>query len=126
MPTKKVTESPKKVVQKKVTVSPAKKAIAKKVVKSVKKPTCSCEVQCAATHAFWVNNGPVVNSLDGLLRAFKEMSDEQYVYHTKRDGNDFAKWVKECLKDAEVATGLKLVKSRDGAIRFLSKKCTCA
>jgi acyl-homoserine lactone acylase PvdQ len=107
-----------------------KKASAKKAVKKTAKKTktnksCSCKAKCTSKQAFWVNNGPVVHSVQELLEALKDISDEQYAYHTKREGNDFATWVKDCLKDDAAATSLKKVRSRAGAVRVLSEKCAC-
>ena len=59
------------------------------------------------------------------MKALKEMSDEQYAYHTKREGNDFAKWVQDCLGDSASATGLKSARTRVGAVRILAKTCAC-
>jgi hypothetical protein len=109
----------------------AKKIVAKKVpvkktaTKAVCGTGCACTKKCQPTQAFWVNNGPVLKSVDELLKALKEMSDEQYAYHTKRDGNDFAIWIRDCLNDVQCAKDLKNAKTRVGAIRILSGKCAC-
>jgi len=110
-----------KVTTKKVT----KKVVKKATAKTVSEKQCACMKACAPTEAFWVNNGPVVKSLEDLVKALKEMSDEQYAYHTKRDGNDFARWVQDCLRDTVSATGLKKAQTRVGAVRILTKTCAC-
>jgi len=141
MPVKKTAKkvATKKAIKKKLAKVPAKKKntksvakkapkkSAKKVVKrTVAKRKTSCKKKCRSPHAFWVNNGPVFKTVDGLIDALKEMSDEQFAYHTKRgEGNDFAKWIKECLCDSSCATHLKKVRTRAGAVRVLSSKCAC-
>lgn len=76
-------------------------------------------------HAFWVNNGPVLHSVNDLIKALKkEITDEQFYYHTKRNKNDFAIWIKECLCDNNCATRIKRVRSKEGMLRVLSK-CSC-
>ena len=112
----------KKTTTKKTTPGVAKKATAKKVVakKAVKKTTkkvapkaeCVCSKKCTPAQAFWVNNGPVVKSLEDLVKALKGMQMMQYAYHTKRDGNDFAKWIHDCLGDKCMATRLKKARTR--------------
>lgn len=129
MTTKKTTTkaAPKKVEKTVV----AKKVVAKKVpakktaTKAVCATGCACTKKCQPAQAFWVNNGPILKSVDDLLKALKEMSDEQYAYHTKRDGNDFANWIRDCLNDAQCAKDLKNAKTRVGAVRILSGKCAC-
>lgn len=126
MPAKKQTA--KKAVAKKST----KKAVAKKKTpakkttkKSVASNACGCKKRCDAEQAFWVNNGPVVHSLEDLLQAVREMSDEQFAYHTKRNGNDFANWVRDCLADRTNATKLRKARTRVGAVRILTSACSC-
>jgi len=121
------TKAPKKAVAKKVVAKKVVKKVVKKttVKASPAKSTSVCQNVCAPTQAFWVNNGPVVTSVKDLMKALKEMSDEQYAYHTKREGNDFAKWVQDCLGDSASATGLKSARTRVGAVRTLAKRCAC-
>ena len=119
-----VKKASKKPTRKVSTKSSAKKTTKKVVRKAVKK-SCACESKCSAKEAFWVNNGPVLHSVKDLLKALKEMSDEQFDYHTKRGSNDFASWIKECLKDSACATSVKRVRTRVGAVRVLSNKCSC-
>ncbi len=126
MPAKK--QPAKKAVAKKVT----KKAVAKKspAKKSTKKKSvvaraCGCKKRCDAEQVFWVNNGPVVHSLEDLLHAVREMSNEQFAYHTKRNGNDFANWVRDCLADRANATKLRKARTRVGAVRVLTSVCSC-
>ena len=133
MPTKKVAKK----VAKKAPAKSAKKTASKKVVakKSVKKAVrssavgknvCVCKKTCKASHAFWVNNGPVVRSLEELLDALKAMSDEQYAHHTQRgDGNDFVTWIRDCLQDEESAQSIVNARTRVGTVRILIKRCSC-
>jgi hypothetical protein len=126
MSTKKVV---KKVVSKptaKTTPKKVENMVAKKTVRpsAVKKNECVCSKTCKASHAFWVNNGPVVRSLEELLLALKEMTDEQFAHHTQRgDGNDFANWMRDCLLDEEGAKSISKARTRVGTVRILSSKC---
>lgn len=125
MPTKKKETSsskPKKVVAVKAV---AKKPVVKKAGGNCSKKMCGCKKTCSEGEAFWINNGPIVRSLEDLTQALKNMSDEQYMYHTKRDGNDFVRWIQDCFADTDCAKRLKQAKSRAGALRILSNKCAC-
>jgi hypothetical protein len=120
--TKKVVR--KTVAKKKTTTKAVKKAV-QKAPRTTKKKGCSCKKTCEAHEAFWVNNGPVVNSLGGLKTALKDMSDEQYAHHTKRGKNDFANWIEACLCDKSCASRVRKARSRPGAVRALAQKCSC-
>lgn len=112
------------------TTKTAKKKVGvkKQVVKTtriVKKPTTMsvCVQQCKPEHSFWVNNGPVVDSVCGLHDAIEAMSDETYQYHTTRNGNDFASWIKFCIGDSLLAGRVAKAKSRVEAAHILAGCC---
>ncbi len=113
----------KKSTRKKISKKNVKNKIAKKTIRKITTKKRSChKKKCKPENAFWINNGPVVDSVEGLLDALKTMSNEQYEYHTRRNGNDFAKWLDECICNKEFAGKLRRVRSRAGAIKALSKK----
>ncbi len=91
----------------------------------IKKTSGKClhHVQAGTDQCFWINNGPVVKDALELQEALKNISDEQFDFHTKRDGNDFAKWVEEVLQCKECAKALRSAKSRTGAIRAIHTCC---
>lgn len=127
MPAKTTTKA--KTVAKKAPVAVAsapKKKVAKKVVakKAPVKALCpTCKATSTQEQAFWVNNGPVVDSLKGLKQALKDMTEEQYFYHTSRAGNDFATWVRDCVGDTACAVRIAKAKTRDGTVTAIA--CTC-
>lgn len=109
-----VKKADKKVNDKK----PAKKATAKTTSvkkaatpKNVKKSTAKKSIKKTLVYApdnasFWVNNGQILNSLTALRDALAEMQKEVYMYHVKKDQNDFAKWVEVVLGDSKLAKDL--------------------
>jgi hypothetical protein len=101
----------------------AKKVVAKKMARRQGCPVCGGKAVCAPQESFWVNNGPVVDSLAGLLEALNSMTNDQYAYHTKRDGNDFARWVRSSLACDQCAVRLEKAKSKTGAVRAISVVC---
>ncbi|MEK7180446.1 MAG: hypothetical protein AAB706_03135 [Patescibacteria group bacterium] len=84
---------------------------------------CAHHVQADIDQCFWINNGPVVRDASELKEALKNISDEQFHYHTKREGNDFAKWTEEVLQCKECAKALRSAKSKTGAIRAINTCC---
>ena len=84
-----------------------------------------CHAACPPEEAFWVNNGPVIDTLCALMESFTSMTDEQFAYHTKRDGNDFARWVRESIGDPACATRLERAKTRMAAAKVLAESCRC-
>lgn len=125
-PTTKSAQATVKVSQAKVAVKkvPAKKTVAKKSVKASPKAVgCACVVTCAPGQAFWINQGPVVDSIARLKDALQTMTEEQFAYHTLREGNDFARWVRECLDDAERAARLERATTKSAAVKALSGVC---
>ena len=70
---------------------------------------------------FWVNNGGILKNLHDLQDALVIMSEEQYDFHTKRDGNDFAKWVEGIFGEKELAKKIAGAKTRKGTLVVLAK-----
>lgn len=88
---------------------------------------CACGRVCRDGEAFWVNHGPVIDSIAGLKEALSSMSDEQFAYHTMRDGNDFARWLRDSLDDTVCAARIEKAKTRAAAARALTGSCvSCA
>ena len=75
--------------------------------------------------AFWVNNGPALRHLLDLSKFLAIITEEQFHYHTKRDGNDFAKWVRTILGDGVCARALessKTIAAARGAVARALKR----
>ena len=89
-----------------------KDSVVKNVVQHSEAPPDKC---------FWVNHGPVIKNLNELASALRIMSDEQFDYHSKRAGNDFAKWTGEVLGERACAAFLARAKTRAGAMKVLEK-----
>jgi len=70
---------------------------------------------------FWVHDGPVVKDMPELVQALQTMSDEQFDYHTKREGNDFARWIGDVLGDASCAATVKRTRTRAGMLKALAR-----
>jgi hypothetical protein len=93
--------------------APSSKSVVvkKKSVKNKKKPLVVAQEE----KSFWVNNGGALRTLKDLHDSFLRMSDEQFKYHTKRNGNDFAKWVLHVLQDQKCAGDIEKAKTKKAA-----------
>ena len=90
-------------------------------VKGSAQKTSPRRKEAPSDKCFWINHGPIVKNLKELAGALRTMSDEQFDYHTKRAGNDFAKWVSEVLGERACATMLARSKTRSSAMKALEK-----
>lgn len=96
-----------------------RKAPVKKAARNVS--YCFCVDQAPPEQCFWVNEGPVVKDIAELRQAFRDMTDEQFRYHSMDRGvNDFAKWIDEVLGHYMCAKKVAEAKTRASAIRALS------
>ena len=69
----------------------------------------------APEQCFWVNNGPVLKSMEELANALPNMSDEAFSHHVNKDKNDFSAWINDVLGDKKLANDLLSSKSKDSA-----------
>jgi len=61
---------------------------------------------------FWCHDGKIFKNLRELQKAFHDMSDETFHYHSGEQRRDFSKWVGEVVGDEELANDLTKAKSR--------------
>jgi hypothetical protein len=66
---------------------------------------------------FWVHNGPIVRNLHELEKALEHMNEETFGYHVYNSRNDFANWVKDIIKDDELADILQKAESKDKTLK---------
>ncbi len=100
---------------KKETKSP-KKVSSPKTVKV--KPSL---VVANGAQAFWVHNGPILKTLVDLKNFLTTATLDQFFHHTKRGGNDFAKWVKAVLRDEKCASELEKADTPKKALAVITK-----
>ena len=78
-------------------------------------------VDAAPESYFWVNNGQILKNLHDLQDALVVMTDEQFDFHTKRDGNDFAKWIENVFGEEELAKQIAKAKTKKATMVVLAK-----
>lgn len=72
--------------------------------------------------AFYINGGGLVNSLEELAAALVSMEDQTYKFHANSDKNDFANWIKEIVKDQNLAKEMLRARNRTSAARKVSSR----
>jgi len=116
---KKAVKKPKKAVSQKV--------VAKKVSSEGKKGAVTRKKQTALRSVrilqpgeyFWLVNGGGLESLEALAEALELMSEEQFAYHTRRDGNDFARWIEGVFAEEELARMIARQKTQEACAEIL-------
>ncbi len=78
-------------------------------------------VVASGASAFWVHQGPILRNLWDLAKFFELMTEEQFVYHVKPSGNDFARWVSEILQDKICARALIRAKTGPAALAVVRR-----
>jgi hypothetical protein len=108
-------------------VATSKVATKKNVRSTLGKSSCAtcCPLLCKPEEAFWINDGPILLSIEDLKNALRTISDAQFAYHTKRSGNDFATWIRDCFGNDACADKLKKATTRTMAVRVLEADCSC-
>jgi hypothetical protein len=104
-----------KPIKLKVRVIGSKTSQKKKVKKNIEAPP---------EQYFWLSDGLVLKNLSDLQKALETMSSEQYDYHTKDHGNDFAKWIEDVLKDNNLAKKFSQFENEQVAAKALKKYIT--
>lgn len=72
--------------------------------------------------AFWVNNGPVLKSLDEFAASLKNLKPEQFLLHVNRQKNDFAKWISEVVGDAILAQRIRVLKTKEAMAKAVRQR----
>ena len=72
--------------------------------------------------AFWVNNGPVLKSLEEFAAALKKLKPEQFLHHVNKQKNDFAKWISEVVGDAILAQRIRVLKTREAMAKAVQQR----
>jgi len=71
---------------------------------------------------FWVHNGPIVRNLHELEKAIEDINDETFRHHVYSNRNDFANWVRDILKDEELADSILKVESKDKTLKKIGDR----
>lgn len=71
----------------------------------------------APQQCFWVNNGPILKSMEELASMLPEINDEAFHHHVNNEKNDFSNWVNDVIGDKKLANDLLSSKSKESALK---------
>jgi len=71
---------------------------------------------------FWVNNGPIIKNLSEMANVLACMKDEIFSHHVNKEKNDFGNWVRDVLKDEELANNITSVRSKEKILKKVQSR----
>ena len=71
---------------------------------------------------FWVNNGSIIKNLSEMANALAGMKDEIFSHHVNKEKNDFGNWVRDVLKDEELANNITNVRSKEKILKKVQSR----
>lgn len=72
--------------------------------------------------SFWLCTNENLRSLSDVYEALERASDDVFRYHVNRDKNDFEVWIREVIKDKDLAREIARVKTRETLIRKIRER----
>ncbi len=72
--------------------------------------------------SFWLCTNENLRSLADLSAALQKADDEVFRYHVNRDKNDFEVWIREVIKDKDLAREIARVKTKETLVRKISER----
>ncbi len=72
--------------------------------------------------SFWLCTNENLRSLADVSEALQKATDEVFRYHVNRDKNDFEVWIRDVIKDKDLAREIARVKTRETLIRKISER----
>lgn len=74
------------------------------------------------TDGFWLCTNENLRSLNELSESLEKADNDVFRYHVTRDRNDFEVWIREILKDKELAREIARVKTKETLIRKILER----
>ncbi|MAG16150.1 hypothetical protein CMO88_03750 [Candidatus Woesearchaeota archaeon] len=74
------------------------------------------------TDMFWLCTNENLKSLSELALSLEKVNDDIFRYHVNRDKNDFEVWIREVIKDKELAREIARVKTKETLIRKINER----
>ena len=98
------------------------KAPAKAQVKAPKKRSTKLREKVPAEYVFYCQNGSTFSDIDELVAGLLNMTDEIYTYHSNMEKHDFSNWIRDVIRDEELADELVRAVSRLEAAEHISAR----
>ncbi len=72
--------------------------------------------------SFWLCTNENLRSLADVSDALQKATDDVFRYHVNRDKNDFEVWIRDVIKDKDLAREIARVKTRETLIRKITER----
>lgn len=66
--------------------------------------------------------GPEIENLYGLADALETISNDSFNHHVTSQKNDFANWIRDVIKDEELANSVATIKNSTAMARIVKKR----
>ena len=73
-------------------------------------------------YAFWLCTNQNLRSLTEIASALEKVDDDVFRYHVTRDKNDFEVWIRDVLRDKELAREIARVKTKETLVRKITER----
>jgi hypothetical protein len=93
-----------------------------KAAPKTKKQPAEVPVKVPAEYVFWCHDGSVFEDLEQLAEGLAAMSDETFEYHSNQVKHDFANWIRDIIRDEELAEELAQVNNGASAARSVAAR----
>ncbi len=71
---------------------------------------------------FWCNDGRIFKNMRELNDGLASMTEATFSYHVNKEKNDFANWVRDVIKDGELAKNISKATNRVQAARVVASR----
>ncbi len=72
--------------------------------------------------SFWLCTNENLRSIEDVCKALSKADDDVFRYHVNRDKNDFEVWIRDSIKDKDLAREIARVKTKETLIRKISER----
>lgn len=72
--------------------------------------------------SFWLCTNENLRGLADVYEALQRATDDVFRYHVNRDKNDFEVWIRDVVKDKDLAREIARVKTRETLIRKILER----
>ncbi|MBS3132756.1 hypothetical protein J4470_01325 [Candidatus Woesearchaeota archaeon] len=76
----------------------------------------------ALADQFWLCTNQNLRNLFSLALALEDVDDDVFRYHVNRDKNDFEVWIRDIIKDRELAREISRVKTKETLVRKIMER----
>ena len=81
-------------------------------------------VKVPAEYVFWCHDGSIFADINELAEGLVAMSDETFAYHSNLEKQDFSNWIRDVVRDEQLANDLTRATSRLQAAEYVAARIT--